>query len=47
MIVCYNIAAEFQEVMSTLVAVDIEETNRSLAGYQIKKNPTHDIMFQK
>jgi hypothetical protein len=29
------------------VAVDIQETNRSLAGYQIKKNPAHEIMFQK
>jgi hypothetical protein len=41
MIIFYNVAAEFQEVLSTLVAVDIEETNRSLAGYQIKKNPAH------
>lgn len=37
----------FQEVLDTLVAVDINETNRSLAGYQVKKNPVHDIMFQK
>lgn len=43
----HNVAPEYQEVLNTLIAVDIVETNRSLAGYQIKKNPTHDIMFQK
>lgn len=42
-----NVAPEFQDVMKTLVAADIQETSRSLAGYQIKKNPVHDIMFQK
>lgn len=30
-----------------MVAVDITETNKSLAGYQMKKNPNHEIMFQK
>ncbi len=30
-----------------MVAADIIETNKSLAGYQVKKNPSHEIMFQK
>ena len=42
-----NEAPEFQEVMNTLVAKDKIETGRSLAGYQMKKNPTRDILFQK
>ena len=29
------------------MAVDITETNKSLAGYLVKKNPAHDVMFQK
>lgn len=33
--------------MNTMVAADIVETNKSLAGYQVKKNPTHEVMFQK
>jgi hypothetical protein len=30
-----------------LIAVDITETNKSLAGYLVKKNPAHEVMFQK
>lgn len=41
------VAAQFQEVMRTLVANDTIETNKSLAGYLMKKNPVRDIMFQK
>jgi hypothetical protein len=33
--------------MKTLVANDTFETSKSLAGYQMKKNPARDIMFQK
>lgn len=30
-----------------MVATDIIETNKTLAGYEMKKNPGHEIMFQK
>lgn len=30
-----------------MVAEDIIETKKALAGYEMKKNPEHDIMFQK
>lgn len=30
-----------------MVAEDIIETNKTLAGYEMKKNPEHGIMFQK
>lgn len=33
--------------MNTMIADDITETTKSLAGYQMKKNPAHEIMFQK
>jgi hypothetical protein len=35
------------EVLNSLVAADLVETNKNLAGYQMKKNPVHQIMFQK
>jgi hypothetical protein len=35
------IGPEFQEVLNTMVAVDITDTNKNLAGYQMKKNPAH------
>ncbi len=30
-----------------MVAFDIIETNKSLAGYLVKKNASHEILFQK
>jgi hypothetical protein len=30
-----------------MVAADLIEINKNLAGYQMKKNPVHQIMFQK
>jgi len=38
---------KFQEVLNTMVATDIIETNKTLAGYEMKKNPGREIMFQK
>lgn len=33
--------------MDTMVATDIIETNKNLAGYGMNKNTTNEIMFQK
>lgn len=30
-----------------MVATDIIETNKTLAGYEMKKNPNREVMFQK
>lgn len=43
----FNKDAKFQEVLNTMVATDIIETNKTLAGYEMKKNPDREIMFQK